>query len=160
MLLPNPFLRPPGVVSEQEFRARCISCGRCAAACVFRCITMTPDAFFGAETPKVFHRSAPCYLCMKCGAACPTKALRRVPMEKAGMGTAVLDTKICVYHQKEARVMCWTCYERCPKRGTAIVLENGYRPLITEACVGCGVCDYVCPVKAISVVPARFREQR
>ena len=160
MQLSAPYLRPPGVVSEKEFRARCISCGRCAAVCGFRCIAMTPDSFFGVETPKIFHRKAPCFLCMKCGAVCPTQALRSVPMEKAGMGMAVLDKKICVYHQKELTVMCWTCYERCPKRGTAIVLENGYRPLITDACVGCGVCEYVCPVKAISVVPTRFREPR
>ena len=81
-------------------------------------------------------------------------------MEKAGMGMAILDKKTCVDYQKELNIMCWTCYERCPLRGTSIVLENGYRPLITDACVGCGVCEYVCPVKAISVVPARLQEQR
>jgi NAD-dependent dihydropyrimidine dehydrogenase PreA subunit len=160
MLLPLPFLRPPGVVSEKEFRARCISCWRCVAACVFHCIAMTPDSLFGAETPKVFHRRAPCYLCMKCGPACPTEALRSVPMEKAGMGMAVLDGRRCVDYQTELNLMCWTCYERCPLRGTAIVLENGYRPVIMDACVGCGVCEYVCPVRAISVVPARFQEKR
>jgi NAD-dependent dihydropyrimidine dehydrogenase PreA subunit len=94
---------------------------------------------------------------MKCGPACPTGALRDVPMEKAGMGMAVLNKKLCVDYQQELNIMCWTCYERCPMRGTAIVLENGYRPAIMEACVGCGVCEYVCPVKAIHVVPARYQ---
>ena len=160
MLLPLSFLRPPGVVSEKEFRARCISCGRCVAACVFHCIAMTPDSLFGVETPKVFHRKAPCYLCMKCGPACPTDALHSVPMEKAGMGMAVLDRKSCVDYQKELNLMCWTCYERCPMRGTAIVLANGYRPVIMDTCVGCGVCEYVCPVGAIRVVPSRLQVQR
>ena len=154
-----PFLRPPGAVSEKKLRARCISCGRCLAACVFKCIEMTPDSLLGAETPKVFHRKAPCYLCMKCGPACPTDALHTVPMEKAGMGMAVLDRKNCLDYQKELNLMCWTCYECCPLRGTAMVLENGYRPTITDACVGCGVCEYVCPVRAINVIPTRFREK-
>ncbi len=154
---PFPFLRPPGVVSERDLRARCISCGRCVAACTFRCIAMTRDSFFGGETPKVFHRKSPCFLCMKCGPACPTGALRDVPMEKADMGMAVLDVKTCVDYQKDMNLMCWTCYERCPMRGAAIVLENGYRPRVTEHCVGCGVCEYVCPVKAITVVPKEFR---
>jgi NAD-dependent dihydropyrimidine dehydrogenase PreA subunit len=120
---------------------------------------MTPDSLFGGETPKVFHRKAPCYLCMKCGPACPTGALRDVPMAQAGMGAAVLDGKTCVDYQKELNIMCWTCYERCPLRGTAMVLENGYRPKVTASCVGCGVCEYVCPVKAITVTPARSREK-
>ena len=120
---------------------------------------MTPDSLFGSETPKVFQRKAPCYLCMKCGPACPTDALIAVPMEKAGMGVAVLDRKRCLDYQKDLNLMCWTCYERCPLRGTGMVLEGGYRPTVTKACVGCGVCEYVCPVKAIDVLPTRLREK-
>jgi ferredoxin len=153
-----PFLRPPGAAPEKQFRSRCVSCGRCVAVCVFHCLDMTPDSLFGGETPKVFHRKSPCFLCMKCGPACPTDALRDVPMEQAGMGMAALDRKTCVDYQNENHLMCWTCYERCPLRGTAMVLENGYRPAVTQACVGCGVCEYVCPIRAITVTPTRFRE--
>jgi NAD-dependent dihydropyrimidine dehydrogenase PreA subunit len=120
---------------------------------------MTPDSLFGGETPKVFHRKAPCYLCMKCGPACPTDALCDVPMDQAGMGLAHLDRKICVDYQKDLNIMCWTCYERCPLRGKGMILEKGYQPVVTEACVGCGVCEYVCPVKAITVTPTRFLEE-
>lgn len=151
----RPFLRPPGVVSEDDLKARCISCGQCAGVCNYACIAMTPDRPFGGDTPKVFHRESPCFLCMKCGAICPTDALRDVPMEKSGMGMAVLDVKKCVDYQETSMVMCWTCFERCPMKGAAITLQNGYVPTITDTCVGCGVCEYVCPVKAITVTPAR-----
>jgi len=154
------FLRPPGSLPEKEFKARCISCGRCMVACTFRCLKMTPDFFFGGETPKVFHHQSPCHLCMKCGPACPTGALLPVSMEESDMGTAAIDPTRCLSYRKELNLMCWTCYERCPLRASAIVLKNGYLPQITDKCVGCGVCEYVCPVKAVSVTPARFRGPR
>lgn len=151
----RPFLRPPGVVSEEDLKARCVSCGQCAGVCNYACIAMTPDHPLGNATPKVFHNDSPCFLCMKCSAICPTDALRDVSMERSDMGVAHLNMKKCVDYQEKSMVMCWTCYERCPMKGTAITLQNGYIPAITDKCVGCGVCEYVCPIKAITVTPAR-----
>ncbi|MDR3175926.1 MAG: 4Fe-4S dicluster domain-containing protein [Desulfovibrio sp.] len=151
-----PFLRPPGVRSEKDLQSRCISCGRCVAVCNYACLELTPDYFFfGGGTPKIFQRKSPCFLCMKCVAVCPTEALRPVPMTEAGMGLARIDKAKCVDYQRNAGVMCWTCYERCPLKGKAIILKNGYLPEITEHCVGCGVCEYVCPVTVVQVTPAR-----
>ena len=151
------FLRPPGVASEKELKARCIACGQCVAVCTFKCLELSPDnPFFGPDTPKVFQRKAPCFLCMKCSDICPTDALHRTPIEKAGMGMAFLDEKKCVDYQEQNHVMCWTCYERCPLKARAIVLQNGYTPTVTPDCVGCGVCEYVCPVKAVTVTPTRM----
>lgn len=150
------YLRPPGVISEKDLKARCIACGQCAAVCNYACIVMSPDLLFGPDTPKVFHRKSPCFLCMKCGEICPTGALRNVPMQGAGMGLAFLDEAKCVDYQEQNAIMCWTCYERCPLKGEAITLQHGYIPAITDECVGCGVCEYVCPTKAISITPSRL----
>jgi ferredoxin-type protein NapG len=117
---------------------------------------MTPDhIFFGGWTPKIFQRKSPCFLCMKCSAICPTGALRNVSMEESGMGVARLDRARCVDYRKNTGIMCWTCYERCPLKGKAIVLKKGYLPEVTEQCVGCGVCEFVCPVNVITVTPSR-----
>ena len=152
----NDFLRPPGVLSEIDFKQRCIACGQCALICNYGCIELHPDYFFGVATPRVYQRKSPCFLCMKCSEICPTNALRDVPMQKSGMGKAFLDSKKCVDYQEENAVMCWTCYERCPLKGTAIVLGGGgYVPEVQDECVGCGVCEYVCPIHAISVTPSR-----
>ena len=151
-----PFLRLPGVSSEKDFKAKCISCGQCAQVCNYHCVELTPDYPFGPSTPKVFQRKSPCWLCMKCSDICPTDALRQVKMEEAGMGMAYLNLKTCVDYQEDSGLMCWTCYDRCPLRGKAIVLDMGYIPKVTDECVGCGVCEYVCPITAITVTPTRL----
>lgn len=151
------FLRPPGVKSEKDFKARCISCGQCAQVCNYHCVELTPDYPFGPATPKVFHKKSPCWLCMKCSDICPTGALSQVKMEEAAMGVARLNLKKCVDYQEESGLMCWTCYDRCPLRGKAIVLDMGYIPkVVPDQCAGCGVCEYVCPITAITVTPSRL----
>lgn len=150
------FLRPPGVSSAKDFKARCISCGQCAEVCVFSCIRMQSDSLFGGERPRVYAAKSPCFLCMKCSDICPTDALMQVQPSQAGMGKAILNTKQCLEYQEESSVMCSTCYEKCPLKGQAIVMQYGYIATITDACVGCGVCEYVCPVKAISTIPTQY----
>ncbi|MDR1778053.1 MAG: 4Fe-4S dicluster domain-containing protein [Desulfovibrio sp.] len=148
------FLRPPGVTAEKDLRSRCIACGKCAQVCNNACIRLTPDGFFSPETPKIFHRKKPCILCMKCGEICPTGALRPIAPHQARMGAARIDKSRCVNYRRENPVMCWTCYERCPLKASAIVLERGRIPVVTKACVGCGVCEYVCPADAVFVTPS------
>lgn len=152
-------LRPPGAEPERLFRARCIQCGQCAQQCPFHAITM--DAGLNpltAGTPWVDSSSSPCFLCMKCGNACPSGALKPVTQDKANMGLAVLDRDSCFTWG--GVVLCRTCYEKCPLRGKALVLQNGINPVITESCVGCGVCEFVCPRKAVTTVPERELAKR
>jgi ferredoxin-type protein NapG len=152
-----PFLRPPGVLSEKDLAARCISCGQCAQVCNYACLALNPDRPLGGSTPKIYQGRSPCFLCMKCCAVCPTNALREVTAEEAGMGRAGIDKDRCLNHRRQGRITCWTCYERCPLKGAALVLKNGYSPEVrVEKCAGCGVCEYVCPVAAISVTPTRL----
>lgn len=105
------------------------------------------------NTPLIQPRENPCVLCMKCPPACPSGALDNsvTDMARAGMGRAVILKDRCLNYVSDT--LCWTCHDRCPLRGTAVILENGLIPVITDACVGCGVCEYVCPVKAIVTLP-------
>lgn len=66
------------------------------------------------------------------------------------MGRAVILEDRC--HNYTGGIMCWTCYDRCPLRGAAVILKDGIIPAITDECVGCGVCEYVCPVQAVVTV--------
>lgn len=156
-LMTSGLLRPPGARAEAEFRTRCIHCGKCAEACPYGSIRMAAGrmaGFFGQvrNTPYIHAKTVPCWLCMKCPPVCPSGALRPVrDMARADMGMAVLLKNRC--HNWVGTVLCRTCYDKCPLRGTAMVLEGGDIPAVADACVGCGVCEHVCPVDAIVVRP-------
>jgi len=148
------YLRPPGAGDEHEFLTKCIHCGQCAQVCDFKAIELTPGLDpVQAGTPRIIASKAPCFLCMKCPPVCPTGALENVPIEKSDMGFAILHKDLCYTYQ--GTILCRTCFEKCPMRNTALILVQGDIPVITDACVGCGVCEYVCPKKAITTVPAR-----
>ena len=147
-----PPLRPPGAVKEELFIKSCIRCGKCLAVCPYKSIYLMSGLTHNRQTPTINPRKIPCYLCLKCQPVCPTGALQVVEeIEDANMGQAYILTDRC--HNYTDGIMCMTCYDRCPLRGQAIVLANGLEPAMTNKCVGCGICDYVCPVQAISLVP-------
>ena len=157
MSLFAPPLRPPGAVDEESFLRKCVRCGKCATACPYASIELAGGFGRARRTPQVRPRRKPCYLCMKCPPVCPTGALDNAvtEMHRAGMGQAYILKNHC--HNYTDGTICMTCYDRCPLRGTAVVLSGGLVPAMTTACVGCGICDYVCPVQAVEIVSAGSR---
>jgi MinD superfamily P-loop ATPase len=60
-----------------------------------------------------------------------------------GLPKAEIDLELCI--------QCDQCRQNC--RFDAISMKKGYK-VDVFACEGCGVCEFVCPVKAISLEPA------
>jgi MauM/NapG family ferredoxin protein len=155
LLAPAP-LRPPGARAERTLAALCVRCGRCVAACPHRAIRPA-GALHGAAagTPLVVAREAPCVLCMRCPPACPTGALDAALRDPRAvrMGRARVDPATCYAH---LGVLCRACVDECPLVGEAIAQDAELRPVPTDRCVGCGVCEARCPLPepAIRVVPA------
>ncbi|MBQ7585491.1 MAG: 4Fe-4S dicluster domain-containing protein [Desulfovibrionaceae bacterium] len=148
-----PPLRPPGALPEKSFSKLCVHCGQCVTSCPYHSIYLKGG--FGKDrlTPVIDPQAIPCYLCLKCQAACPTGALdaKITELEQVHMGQAYIGTDRC--HNYVTGIMCMTCYDRCPLRGKAVILDLGLNPAMTTQCVGCGICAYVCPVDAITIVP-------
>lgn len=153
------WLLPPGAGDKKDFLQRCIHCGQCAEACRFDTIRITEslDPTISG-TPYIDPDKAPCFLCMHCGPACPSGAIPVIEQHEADMGSAHLHKDLC--HTYQGAIICRTCFEKCPMRNEALILEYGLFPVITDKCVGCGVCSYVCPQKAISLISReRIREK-
>lgn len=159
MSLLLPPLRPPGAAAEEDFLRQCVRCGQCVTVCPHKSLELMGGIGSSRRTPRVVPRETPCYLCMKCPPVCPSGALNAAvtDMAHAGMGRAYILRDRC--HNYTNGVMCMTCYDRCPLRGSAVVLSGGVTPAITRACVGCGICEYVCPVQAVEVWPASSRRR-
>jgi ferredoxin len=115
----------------------------------------------GVGTPALVPRLGWCsYDCCVCGQVCPSGAIPRLTLEEkreAVMGVARIDREACI-PWVDLRV-CTVCYDTCPLLEKAIVLEKMeavdelgqpltiQRPqVLEERCIGCGVCEYNCPV--------------
>ena len=163
---PNPWLiRPPGSLPEEEFLDRCIRCGECMKVCPTNALhpALLQGGLEGVGTPVLVPSLGYCdYECNACSQVCPTGAIRPVALaekKQLKIGTAYFNKNKC-YPWNE-NLNCLVCEEHCPTPEKAIrfwdveVLEpetdkliTVKRPyVVTEACIGCGICETKCPLK-------------
>ena len=160
-------IRPPGAGGD-DFLDRCIRCGECMKVCPTR--GLQPSLSFsdigGFLTPALVPRTGYCdFSCNACGYACPTGALPPLSLDKkqrAVLGTAHIDQSRC--RPWSQNVDCMVCQEMCPLTDKAILLEGGgkgvgkraKRPrVVTDRCIGCGTCEYHCPVQGEAAIRVR-----
>ena len=147
------WLRPPGAVEEALFLDRCTKCSDCLKACAPGAIVCHAQD----GTPVIFADRTPCVLCedFPCIAACATEAL--LPVDRVGevhMGLATISHRLCTAGQG-----CHACVSKCPTNALAMDFKSMRLMILSEACVGCGICEQVCKTVndhvAIRVTPAR-----
>lgn len=148
-------LRPPGALSEEAFLLACTRCGQCVNACPQGCLNqLTPAAGTAVGTPVLsFLTGKACTNCRRCADVCPSGAL--APGQVGRTLVAGLAKEECLAWQG---AMCRVCYERCPRRGKALVLMDFQYPVVVEEnCDGCGACLLAC-IQASPAIAIRRRE--
>ena len=146
-------LLPPGALSDlKEFTAACIGCGVCGEICPPKCIQFYKrDAGAGAQTPYIDPEVQACTLCGKCMEVCPTKALTVTERKQINMGIAQIDRSAC--YPWVDKGICGACVAICPLGEKAIGFKmwGQYRPIVKDACVGCGLCVEICPQPSLPI---------
>ena len=162
----NPWLiRPPGSLAEEEFLDRCIRCGECMKVCPTNGLhpTLFEAGLEGVGTPMLVPSLGYCdYECNACSQVCPTGAIRPGPLaekKELKIGTAYFNKNKC-YPWNE-NLNCLVCEEHCPtpeksikfwdvevfeqETNRVITVKRPY--VVTETCIGCGICETKCPLK-------------
>jgi len=159
-------IRPPGSRPEQDFLTLCQRCGLCMKICPTNVInpTLAEAGMGGFWTPRLIMIQGYCeFTCTLCGSVCPTGAIREISVkEKVGrpiiIGSAYVDRGRCLPWSGNGP--CIVCQEHCPTSPKAIYLQKemvygpgGKRTAVQlpyvdlKMCVGCGICEFKCPVK-------------
>jgi polyferredoxin/formate hydrogenlyase subunit 6/NADH:ubiquinone oxidoreductase subunit I len=165
---PATLIRPPGS-RQTDFSALCVRCGACVRVCPTQ--GLQPSLFEGGVqnllTPRLAPRLGYCsFPCNACGQVCPTGAIPKsklVVKQHMVIGLARIDRDRCL--PWAYRVPCIVCEEACPVESKAVKLEEVevvnaqgemvrlQRPrVVKELCIGCGVCEYQCPLDGEAAV--------
>jgi MauM/NapG family ferredoxin protein len=167
---PHPFtIRPPGANHEPDFLSTCIRCSQCIKVCPTSGLQLVlfETGWEGLWTPKLVPRVGYCaFDCNACGQVCPSGAIPNLDLETkrhAGMGVAVVDRNRCLPWANG--IPCIVCEEMCPVASKAIRLEEVVvtddagepatvqRPyVLRDLCIGCGICEYQCPVEGEAAI--------
>jgi polyferredoxin len=168
-------IRPPGALDETSFLARCIRCGECMKVCPNNALhpALLEASWEGLWTPVLAPRIGYCEpSCVLCGQVCPTGAIWEITQaEKAWLpASAAKDAKpirLGTAFYNRGRCLPWSmatecivCEEWCPTSPKAIYLrpvevtdslgsvKQIRQPYVDpDRCVGCGACEFACPVK-------------
>lgn len=148
---------PPGAGSEDDFLARCTGCGLCIANCRGNCLQpatneyglrgfMLPTMKFSGKNPGKCE-----YECNNCTSHCPTGALRNMQLKEKQLcriGMARFTASRCLAYADDEQ--CGACAEHCPTGALKMVAGPhkfaSVPKVIADLCIGCGNCQYACPV--------------
>ena len=162
-------LRPPGVEEEAAFLSRCVRCGECMKVCIQNALqpSFMEGGYEGMFAPRLIPRIGYCeFNCNLCAQVCPTGAIPKMGLpdkQKFVIGKAYFNKSRCLPFAEYTP--CIVCEEHCPTydkaikfreepvkdlKGKPITLKQPY--VIKELCIGCGICEKVCPLEGQAAV--------
>ena len=136
----------------------CISCQLCVSVCPNDVLRPSSSLLNLMQPELSFDRGWCRPECTRCSEVCPAGAILKISREEKSaihVGHAVVDIWTCVTANGES---CGNCARHCPA-GAIRMVQNEFDPegprtpsVNEERCLGCGACEYVCPVRPLSAI--------
>lgn len=153
---------PPGSLSWDHFSDHCIACQLCVSVCHTHVLrpAFSEYGLKGFLQPVMDFAKGRCdYECNICTDVCPTDAITRLTLKRkkrTQIGVVQFIKEKCIVYTKNRD--CAACAEVCPTHAVFTVTEKNIRhpKLKPEVCIGCGACEFVCPVRKTSRTKAIF----
>lgn len=145
---------PPGSLGIKHFTDRCTACHLCVAACPTGVLqpSFLEYGLAGVLQPHMDYSTKYCnFDCNRCAEVCPTGAILPLSVEDkktTQLGKVNFIRENCIVENENTA--CGSCSEHCPTQAVTMVpfKDNLTIPEINqEICVGCGACEYACPVQ-------------
>ena len=159
----NTPLKPAGSGGLNRFSKHCTSCQLCVAECPSHVLSPSKELKTFMQPEMSFHDGYCRLGCVKCSQVCPTGAIKKITAADKtaiSIGHAVIIEQNCLAAQGSN---CGHCSEVCPANAIKLVTNpsTGYLvPTVDEnRCLGCGKCEYLCPVRPLSAIYVEGREQ-
>ena len=156
---------PPGAQSLENFAEHCTGCQICVSACKAQILkpAITEYGLSGFMQPYMDFAEGFClYTCHSCTKVCPTGAIKflSLPQKRTTkIGTAIFKPSLCVV--KTDGTDCSACGEHCPVQAIEMIpfgdrKKSLFIPKVhEEVCIGCGACEYICPVSPHKAIVVR-----
>ena len=159
-------LTPPGSQSFRHFAQRCTGCQLCVSKCPNDVLRPSTDLMHMMLPEMSYDRGWCRPECTRCSEVCPAGAIKLIDEEEKTsiqMGHAIVVAKECISAQGTDE--CGNCARHCPTGAITMVPSDPADdlspsvPAINEAqCIGCGACEYVCPVRPLSAIHVEGHE--
>lgn len=151
---------PPGAISLSNFESHCTACQLCITACP-NGVLRPSTALSTFMQPVVGYENGYCRPeCVKCSSVCPVGAIKPISVaDKSAIqiGRVVVRLDACIVSSEGKK--CGNCARNCPSKAITMAPKNpnniasNMMPVVNEAkCIGCGACEYLCPVRPLSAI--------
>ncbi len=157
---------PPGARSLKHMTQHCTGCQLCVSKCPNDVLRPSMDITNLMQPVMSFEKGYCRPECTRCSEVCPAGAIKLIDKEeKSGIqiGHAVVYPDFCLSALGENE--CGNCARHCPVGAIKMVpsdpeddLSPSVPAVIENACIGCGACEHLCPVRPLSAIHVEGHE--
>ena len=157
---------PPGARSLKNITSKCTGCQLCVSECPNDVLRPSGSMMSLMQPVMSFEKGYCRPECTRCSDVCPAGAIKPLDaIEKSSIqiGHAVVAVDFCISAKGEAE--CGNCARHCPAGAIEMVpsdpdddLSPSVPAVNENACIGCGACEHLCPVRPLSAIHVEGHE--